>query len=417
MQDYYSQIYGSPDFDPYFQSVYGPRDQLIAMQQPKMPSSSDKALSQAGNLGGKLGGRYLGQQVGQVIMGPTANTTVATPQILGAQRLGEAAASSQAGAATSLPFYANPAIAGPATVAALGAAAYNYGGRQVLNGNANAGNYLDLTLQSNPVTAAINPVLDVFGLGTVGEAGEKIWGSGKGEDQVARDRWRSVLQEKGLVDDNWMTTNPDGSQFNIGAESQLMLPDGTQGNQAYNLDTNNPLAAQAAGAINPFAAMLTNGKYLGGAPEGGTPAMMLANSVLAGADSEEEINANLKKLYEQFGINQKDAFLANQSLRQEGLIDEATQQAYNNAVNQAFGQEFYGDLSDPSQVVAQSGQAAPSALPSIYPAGFNPSSLYNQSIGVPVSPGFAGLESLDPQMLAAIEEAYGNGAQLKPLGG
>jgi hypothetical protein len=92
----------------------------------------------------------------------TGASTVATPTLVGATDL-----------ATGVT--AAPASGGMLSVAApvLGAAAlaggmYNYGGREILNGKADAGNVLDTALQSNLMTGWINPVLDVVGLGTVG---------------------------------------------------------------------------------------------------------------------------------------------------------------------------------------------------------------------------------------------------------
>lgn len=435
MQDYYTQIYGSPNFDPFFGNTYGPVQQAAVQQGP---SAAEQVLGQAGNVAGKIGGRYLGQQVGQAIMGPTTQT-VATPQILGAQRLGEAAATSQAPAAASgLPFYANPALAGPATVAAMGAGIYNYGGRQILDGNGTAGNATDVFLQSNPMTAAINPVLDVLGLGTVGDYGEKLWGSGKDKYQQSRDKWRNILGDYGLYGEDKIYTNPDGTEFNFGnsrndTENQIALADGTMGDVAYDLNFDG-LGGYAAGATSPLVQMLTNGASLQGENAAGTPEALLINATLAGADSEEEINQNLKAMYDRLGITQQDAFAANQNLAQAGLIDQSTQEAYNNAVNQAFGQEFYGNLS--ANAAAPQGGGA--ALPSIYPQGFDPSTLYGGAsygntapqqqplfgptpelattpMGMQVSMNDLGLTEgqMSEDVMQAIQQAYAQGAQLR----
>lgn len=61
--------------------------------------------------------------------------------------------------------------AGLGTAAALyGAGMYNYGGRQALSGDADAGDYTNLALQANPMTFWVNPALDAVGLGSAGEA-------------------------------------------------------------------------------------------------------------------------------------------------------------------------------------------------------------------------------------------------------
>jgi len=61
--------------------------------------------------------------------------------------------------------------AGLGAMAALyGAGMYNYGGKDVLEGDADSADYVNLALQSNPLTATVNPIFDVVGLGSVGES-------------------------------------------------------------------------------------------------------------------------------------------------------------------------------------------------------------------------------------------------------
>lgn len=54
--------------------------------------------------------------------------------------------------------------------ALYGAGLYNYGGRGVLKDGGDTADYVDLALQANPLTAWVNPVVDVFGGGSVGKS-------------------------------------------------------------------------------------------------------------------------------------------------------------------------------------------------------------------------------------------------------
>lgn len=74
------------------------------------------------------------------------------------------------GGGTGTVALTGPQMALPAAAIGMGVGAYNYGGRQALKGEADAGDYTNLFLQANPLTAGINPVLDAVGMGSVGKS-------------------------------------------------------------------------------------------------------------------------------------------------------------------------------------------------------------------------------------------------------
>lgn len=179
-------------YDPFESNATG-RIQLYDNPQPfydtaeRVRKEQEEATSPMAQLAGPLGaigGVYAGKKVSDLIAGTGAvakeagvqaglsktaevgASKLGAPQIFGASRVG----ASQAGAAPANSFMSGigaPA-AGALGAAALGASMYNYGGRKVLQGEAEPGDVLNTALQSNPITGWMNPALDVLGLGTVG---------------------------------------------------------------------------------------------------------------------------------------------------------------------------------------------------------------------------------------------------------
>lgn len=138
----------------------------------------------AGTAGSATGGLAAGTPVGSAASGGTltAGGTI-LPQTPGPGYAGSVAANPA--------LYANPSVAGPATAAALAAAAYNYGGRNILDGDSDKADYVDVALQSNPLTAWVNPVVDAIGLGSVGEA---LGLDRKRTKEYQAERWGEVYE-------------------------------------------------------------------------------------------------------------------------------------------------------------------------------------------------------------------------------
>jgi len=179
----------------------------------KPPSQGNALVNQGAGLagkgagmyaGGKLGGALFGggklaapKLVGAKVIGGNAPLTLTANPALPASYTGAAGAGAKGGAGL---LGGAGATAGLGAMAALyGAGLYNYGGRNILEGDAKGDDWVDAAMMSNPVTAPINPLLDVFGLPSLGELGDSIWGSGKSKYQQAREATRGKLAELGLL--------------------------------------------------------------------------------------------------------------------------------------------------------------------------------------------------------------------------
>lgn len=126
------------------------------------------AAEAAKAVGAKIPGFFGSMMGGGSATGATAATagssTVATPTLVSATNLGTGVTSTPAAAGSGVLTAALPVLG----AAAMAGGMYNYGGREILRGDADAGNVLDTALGTNLMTGWINPALDVLGLGTVG---------------------------------------------------------------------------------------------------------------------------------------------------------------------------------------------------------------------------------------------------------
>lgn len=187
-------------------------------------------------------------------------------------------------------------------------------------------------------------------LNAVPMLGQLAWGAGivggltggkTNKDQLARDALRSYLKDKGFIDDKYQVDLPTGN-YDIGRDGH---------DPGYNVDFSKDGAAQAVGNANPLAAILSsgNGKLKDDL------AGYLANAQLS--SSPADMKKNALAMYAKANINQAQAFGAVQALG----LDKATQEAYNNSINQVFGQEFHGTPIVPGSatMLAQ----APSTVP------------------------------------------------------
>lgn len=160
----------------------------LGQKIPGYLSSAGKQLSGLFGVGSKAGGATAGLAgsgasaagtgLAQTAAANTAFNAGATAAGGGLSGVGGAGATAVKGAATGASGATGSGVAGAlgstaglAGVAAAGlAGAYNYGGRGVLSGDGDKADYLNLALQSNPLTFWVNPALDAIGLGSVGEA-------------------------------------------------------------------------------------------------------------------------------------------------------------------------------------------------------------------------------------------------------
>ena len=167
------------------------RGQRESAPQATAPTESTKPTG-SGSLGNTIGQTIATEGIKQGInAGLSSGAASQAPTILSATK-GAAGTFSGGGAAASGGGSAagtSSALSGGA--ATLGAAAtaanlYNYGGRKVLSGNADAGDYADLALAVNPMTFWLNPTLDVLGMDS---AGELAGLSHKSTDQYRQERY------------------------------------------------------------------------------------------------------------------------------------------------------------------------------------------------------------------------------------
>lgn len=189
-----------------------------------------------------------------------------------------------------------------------------------------------------------------------------VFGSGKEEGQLIRDRGRHALEQAGfaeVIDGSHFVTLADGSKFNIGIDGNnttaLFDPTATIDDtgvgtkRPYDVDASNPLAQQAVGFVNPLSFMFMGGDDNLSANFAG----YFSDAVLSNANGDiETARANAQAMYNQaFG---QAAEAATQELGrpvsveevaigildqmfEAGSITEAEKLALQNGVRQVYG--------------------------------------------------------------------------------
>ncbi len=188
--------------------------------------------------------------------------------------------------------------------------------------------------QSDPISGAVNgatvgayigSVVPVIGNLIGGAVGGLIGGAlgflhtGKHEDQIARDGVRDILQQNGIIDENWSLTLADGSKFNIGVDGRNSFTnlDGTE-RLVYNTDGSNPLTPDAIAMVNPLAFLIS----------GGNKKLMndfagyFTNAILSNADSIEKAHENAQFLFASFNIPMEGAQQVLAQSFQQGALSE-----------------------------------------------------------------------------------------------
>ena len=94
-----------------------------------------------------------------------------------------------------------------------------------------------------------------------------MFGSSKGKDQVERDNIRSLMQDMGMLDENYQLQLPGGQSFDVGKDGGAMLEGGAYGGKRHYYDVNFdlPTSGDLAGAFNPLASWFLS--QTGGSPE------------------------------------------------------------------------------------------------------------------------------------------------------
>lgn len=188
----------------------------------------------------------------------------------------------------------------------------------------------------------------------------KIFGSGKHEDQIVRDRWRVNLEKMGMAvkgtNGSHHVELADGTVFDVGIDGHNTWT-GLDGQELrpYNADFSNPLTQQTIGFTNPLAVLMAGGDE----KLTNDGAGYLTNAALSNATSIEGAQANARHFYEQAfgqaaaqnGVSVEEAALGSlQVLYDMGKLTEEQFIAYSNGVRQTFG---HAPLTPPGTPVEQ----------------------------------------------------------------
>lgn len=170
----------------------------------------------------------------------------------GAEVASTAAETAPAAAEPFTLFGGNPLAA----VAAIIAGAHT--GTQLVEGVKKALSGDNLSWQEQAALA-----LPTFGASFLVNPINKAFGSGKSEDQKNRDAVRTMLQERGVLDENYNVTLADGSTFDVGKDGK---------GQTFTVDFNRQFADTAAAA----------GGLIAGAVLGSDPSKQKLNDAFGG---------------------------------------------------------------------------------------------------------------------------------------
>lgn len=359
----------------------------------KPPSETEEIVSAVGGMAALPAGYWLGQHL--FGSGGAATTAATTPAAAGAaqtaaQSVAPAAAqtagagsaqglaqigsmasgapmlgSSVAPAVASAPWYAAPAgsdaaalgstigsgletlgmgagtagTAGSLLGSAASAAGGLYGGYQLYNNlSDNQKDPLGGAMAGAATGASIGSFIPVPGFGTLIGAGVGglvglglgMVGGNKDKDQLKRDAVRARLKDNGILGNDYSLTRADGSAFNIGMDGDAMLKNAAgQERRYFDVDFNDPNAGSVVGAVDPLAAIISGGDeklrndYAG----------YFANFALGGGDA----NANIQRLYQQFGLDKDTAWSTINELESKGKIDQQMGHILRNGLNNVFG--------------------------------------------------------------------------------
>lgn len=144
---------------------------------------------------------------------------------------------------------------------------------------------------------------------------DKLFGSNKGKDQLARDDARA----NGF---GFLYSDPERSQINLGngqTVAENAINPGQPGS-SYNVDFNREGIGSLVGALNPLAAIQSGGNQKLQSDFAG----IMANAAASGGNSADII----KNFYSQAGYDKSTASQALTQLKNEGKISDADYQAY-----------------------------------------------------------------------------------------
>lgn len=160
-------------------------------------------------------------------------------------------------------------------------------------------------------------------------SGQGIFGSSKGREQQARDQVRKGLQSSGILDKDYMLTLADNqTKFDVGKDAGAKLTNaaGEQRHQ-FDVDFGDKRASEVVGALNPLAAIISEGDEKLTSDFAG----YFTNAALTSGDPEE----NARAFYKQGGYDRDKAYQAVLDLGDK--IDPGRRDAYLAGIDKLFG--------------------------------------------------------------------------------
>lgn len=162
-------------------------------------------------------------------------------------------------------------------------------------------------------------------IGGVVGAIQSLTGSGKSEDQLARDSVRDLLQKAGVIDENWSLTLADGSKYDIGKDGKHRYTnlDGST-RLAHEVDPSNPLTADTIPLANALAEVIT----------GGNEKLKVAfsayftNAALSNAQDLTQARKNLLSIFASFKLPPENLLANLGALSQSGQITNQELEVY-----------------------------------------------------------------------------------------
>lgn len=200
----------------------------------------------------------------------------------------------------------------------------------------------------------VGTVAGAFVGGLTGLA-SSLFGSSKSGDQMIRDQGRKVLQQGGLLDENWQGTLADGSKFDFGKDGKGLTK----------IKYDDPVTSRVIGLAN----VLASGE---GAYGGATQAMahLYTGAALSNSGGDyEKARQNMLHFAQQRGFNPQNVSQQLQKMKDEGQISDQQYQAYLGGLNELFRGAPMPRQQAPAPTPAPAAPAPAAPAPSNEPTG------------------------------------------------
>lgn len=166
--------------------------------------------------------------------------------------------------------------------------------------------------------------------------------AGKHRDQKVRDSVRDMLQQAGVINDDYQIRLANGSPYDIGKDGGPR--DEFGGRRPYEMDPNNPMTAQTIAWIDPLVALFSQGNtkvhtdFVG----------YFTNAALSNAKDINDVRNNVNAIVSQFGISNEQLAHAIASMAQSGQLDKKTAQDWINGIVQRADPRFQAPSRQPT---------------------------------------------------------------------